>query len=121
MAKKLSTKALRFIDDLMGDMSKKDKERLGKALGFLAGAIANEKYESLSESERQDWDRERIMHHGDFGVIVEDYGRKKKNPLVKGLGSGLKDSDRQDEPFWMYSSYFVTKPKQKRKKKAGRR
>jgi len=121
MAKKFSTKALAFIDDLMGDMSKKDKERLGKTLGFLAGEIANEKYKSLSDSEKHVWNQERIMHHGDFGVIVEDYGRKKKNPLVKGLGEGLKESDRQDEPFWIYSPYFVTKATQERKKKAGRR
>jgi len=120
MAKKLSTKASRFIDDLISDMSKKDKERLGTAIGLLAGAIATEKYNSLSDSEKQVWDQERIMHHGDFGAIVEDYGRKKKNPLVAGLGSGLMDSDRQDEPFWIYSPLVVKKPKQKRKK-TGRR
>lgn len=117
MAKKLSTRVLGYIDDLMGDMSKKDKEQLGKAIGFLAGAIANEKYRSLSGSEKQAWDQERIMHHGDFGAIVEDYGRKKKNPLFKGLGSGLKDSDKQDEQFWTYSPSFVRKPKQKGKKR----
>jgi hypothetical protein len=118
MAKKLSTSVLGYIDDLTGDMSKKDKEQLGKAIGFLAGAIANEKYRSLSESEKQAWNQERIMHHGDFGAIVEDYGRKKDSPLLKGLGSGLKDSDKQDEQFWTYSPYFVQKPKQKGKKRA---
>jgi hypothetical protein len=114
--KRLSTKALRFVDDLMGNMSKRDKERLGKAIGLLAGAIANEKYNSLSDSEKQVWNQERLMHHGDFGAIVEDYGRKKKNPLVRGLGSGLMDSDRQDEPSWIYSPYVVRKPKKKKKK-----
>lgn len=121
MARRLSTKVLRYIDDMMGDMSKKDKEQLGKAIGLLAGTIANEKYNSLTDSEKQVWAEERIMHHGDFGAIVEDYGRKKKNPLVKGLGSGLKDSDRQDEQFWTYSPYFVQKPKQKGRKRTNRR
>jgi len=54
MAKKLSTKALSYIDDLMGDMSKKDKEQLGKAIGFLIGSIPTEKYNSLSEAEKLD-------------------------------------------------------------------
>lgn len=121
MAKKLSTMALRLVDDLMGDMSKKKKKRLGTAIGLLAGAIANEKYNSLSDPEKQVWNQERIMHHGDFGAVVEDYGRRKKNPLVEGLGSGLMDSDKQDEPFWVYSPFIVKKPKQKRKKKTGRR
>ena len=113
MAKKLSTMALRLVDDLMGDMSKKKKKRLGTAIGLLAGAIANEKYNSLSDSEKQTWNQERIMHHGDFGAIVQDYGQKEKNPLLKGLGSGLMDSDRQDEPFWIYSRVLVKKPKKK--------
>ena len=110
MAKKVTKRALDLIDDLMGDMSKKEKEQLGKAIGFLAGAIANEKYHSSSEPERQAWDQNRIMHHGDFGAIVQDYGQKEKNPLLKGLGSGLMDSDRQDEPFWIYSRVLVKKP-----------
>ena len=54
MAKKLSTKVLSYIDDLMGDMSKKDKEQLGKAIGFLIGSIPTEKYNSLSEAEKLD-------------------------------------------------------------------
>jgi hypothetical protein len=121
MAKKLSTMALRLVDDLMGDMPRNKKKRLGAAIGFLAGAIANEKYNSLSDSEKQTWNQERIMHHGDFGVIVEDYGRRKKNPLVEGLGSGLMDSDKQDEPFWIYSPFLVKKSKKKRSKRTGRR
>jgi len=36
--------------------------------------------------------------------------------MVKGLGSGLMDSDRQDEHLWVYSPFFVQKPKPKRKK-----
>jgi hypothetical protein len=61
------------------------------------------------------------MHHGDFGVIVKDLGRKKKNPLLNGLGSGLMDSDRQDEQFWTFSPYFVQKPKRKGKKRISKR
>ena len=60
MAKKLSTMALGLIDDLMGDMSKKKKKRLGAAIGLLAGAIANEKYNSLSDSEKQTWNHAEV-------------------------------------------------------------
>ena len=121
MAKKMITRALNLIDDLMGDMSKKDKEQLGKAIGLLVGAVANEKYQSSSELEKRAWEENRIMHHGDFGAIVEDYGQGKKNPLLKGLGSGLKISDKHDEHLWVYSPLIVQKPKPKGKKRVGRR
>jgi hypothetical protein len=117
-AHELIVRVLRFVDGLLGDMSKKDKKQLGELLGFVAGTIADEKYNSLSDSEKEAWNRDRLIHHGDFGAFVEDYGRKKKNPLVQGLGSGLMDSDRKDEPSWVYSQLLLSKPK--KKKKTGR-
>jgi hypothetical protein len=120
MARKLSTEVLKSIDDLMGNMSKKDKKRLGRAIGFLVGSIPTDKYNSLSEAEKLEWDQKRTIHHGDLGAIIGDYGHRKSNPFVEGLGSGLMDSDRQDEQDWILSPLLVKKPKQKRKK-TGRR
>ncbi len=110
--------ALGFIDSLLGDLTKKDKRQLGRFLGFIAGEVATEKYNSLSRAEKDAWDQDRIMHHGDFGAFVEDYGRTKKNALLEGLGSGLMDSDRTDEPDWIFSQLALDKSRKKGKKKA---
>jgi len=118
MAKKRKLSTLRFVDDLMGDMSRKEKKQLGNAIGFVAGAIATQKYNSLSDSEKEAWNQKRLMHHGDFGAIVNDYGKRKKNPLFEGLGSGLMNSDRQDEPEWIYSRILLSKPTRKKRGKS---
>ena len=56
---------------------------------MASGLIANWAYQNSTEAERRDWDRGRIMYHGELGVITTTAGMAAKSPFVTSAGVGL--------------------------------
>jgi len=78
------------------------KRAIGNLAGKAAGNWANRTYESSSQAEKERWEKDRIMHHGDAGYIVREHGKREKNPLLQGIGEGLMVSDSKDRDKCIY-------------------
>jgi hypothetical protein len=90
------------------------RKAIGKLAGKVAGDYANRAYDSSTPEEKERWERDRIMHHGDAGYIVREHGRRKKSPLTQGFGEGLMISDAKDKDNCLYS--LVEKRKTSKRK-----
>ena len=73
---------------------------IGFAAGYVLGELANAQYESQSEEQKRQWERNRIAHHGEVGCVALVGGATGKSPGVAGFGLGLMVSDRKDVPKW---------------------
>jgi hypothetical protein len=78
------------------------RKAIGKLAGKAAGDWANRRYESSSQAEKERWEMDRIIHHGDAGYIVREHGKREKSPLLQGIGEGLMVSDSKDRDKCIY-------------------
>ncbi len=83
-----------IVDDLAEGL-------LGSITGFLIGEVANLSYSSRTPEGRAEWDRNRIMHHGDVGCLTLMAGGGAGSPFLVGLGAGLMVSDAKDVNDWV--------------------
>ena len=91
---------LRKAKKALREMNSQDQKALGALAGIIAGEIANKAYWSQTPEVRQQWERTRLMHHGDAGYMLKEF--KKKDPFCQGLGEGLMISDLQDKDRCVY-------------------
>ncbi|MGD0057173.1 MAG: hypothetical protein ABSB83_04870 [Methanomassiliicoccales archaeon] len=67
---------------------------------FILGEIARAAYESCDPAEKENWRKDRIMHHGEFGVILMNAGKESGNSDLVLAGAGLALSDIDDSSEW---------------------
>jgi hypothetical protein len=67
---------------------------------YILGEIARGAYEDCSPAEKENWRKNRIMHHGELGVILMNAGKKSGNPDLVLAGAGLALSDIDDSDEW---------------------
>jgi len=82
------------------DSAPSEEELLGNSIGSWLGKILNKMYGYSSPEEQIEWEKDRWMHHGAFGFLIEWWGRQNTNSFLIGLGTGLMQSDIQDKDKW---------------------
>ena len=70
------------------------------AAGYVAGAGANNVYNSMTPEQQAQWDQNRWMHHGTLGLLMVVVGGILVHPIYTptliGTGIGLAISDSKD-------------------------
>jgi len=69
-------------------------------VAYLVGKAVTNHYETCDCKTRDQWDRERVMHHGELGCLALVAGILAKNPNIACAGLGLMASDTQDSNKW---------------------
>lgn len=72
----------------------------GVAVGAAAGECANILYRNCDEAKKIQWQKKRLMHHGELGVYAIATALKTGSPFMTGLGIGLAVSDINDKDEW---------------------
>jgi len=67
---------------------------------YLVGKAVTNHYEACDRETKRQWDRERIMHHGELGCLALGAGILAKSPNLVSTGLGLMASDTQDSNKW---------------------
>jgi hypothetical protein len=87
------------------------EEPAGQMVGQKIGQYFVNEYEASSQEGKETWKSTRWLHHGALGELLIDRGRKKRKPLIVGLGRGLCMTDLQDQNEWHTSEYWEAKEK----------
>ena len=106
-SKKLVRRSRKYVKSL----PRESQELVGLVAGKLIGDGVNEIYNSRKPEEKAFWELARPMHHGDIGFALAEEGRKKRDPLMKGVGKGLMLSDIKDREKWTYPRVNSSKRK----------
>ena len=73
---------------------------LGCLIGYALGEQANRGYDALTPRQRNEYRRNRMIHHGEVGCIMLAAGVDGGSPALAGIGAGLIISDRKDANEW---------------------
>jgi hypothetical protein len=79
---------------------------VGGLSGCIVGELVNELHGSCSPHERDEWEKNRILHHGDVGCLAVQAGGTLKSPFLLGIGIGLMISDAKDANKWIVPKYL---------------
>jgi hypothetical protein len=112
---KESKKIVRRSRKYVKSLPRETQESIGLVAGKLIGDGVNEIYASRKPEEKAIWDLARPMHHGDLGFVLAEEGKKKRDPLMKGVGKGLMLSDIKDREKWTYPRMKSSKKRKGRK------
>jgi len=104
---------LRKAKKTLREMDSQDQRALGTIAGIIAGEVANRAYNNQTQEGKEQWERTRLMHHGDAGYLLREF--KKKDPFYEGLGEGLMVSDLQDLDKCVYPKLEQAKRKGRKK------
>lgn len=111
-----SKKLVRRGRKLVKDLPREYQEPIGFVVGRLIGDKVNKIYESRTPEEKAIWEVGRPMHHGDLGYVLAEDGKKKRDPLMKGVGKGLMLSDIKDRDEWVYPKKKSTQRRRRPKR-----
>jgi hypothetical protein len=69
-------------------------------IGLWVGQAANDWYFNLTPQEKAEYERKRILHHGELGILIRDYGIDMHDVKLESLGLSLIYSDIKDKDKW---------------------